>query len=387
MLFIPTLCFGQGRLYEATIKEMAQRIAQVIPSNTALAISYRTIGGHSQVWSNLQGSLEAELARQRIVMVREPGEGQQIKLTVSDSLRGLLLVAEIPGQDTNAVIILPLTDSGESPARAETSKKVEIRAELLIERDDPILDALVNEQEILVLGLSKLSVYRRSVTSEPPKEMPYELPTALPRDPRGRIATDQAGALTLLFPGSRCTGTIAQGFACYASEDLWPLTADARLRARMVPGRNYFDALSIDLKEARTVTPFFSSARTGDGPAAVLVTEGTDGTTRIYDSSLSETGTSALFGGDFVTIPGDCGPILLQVRRNEADSLVEPFEEKNEQPVPVGGAVRLQGSVTAAWPSVGARATIVCRNQATARYALYLLEVVCIGRGGDAATP
>ncbi len=366
---------------------MAQRIAQALAANTSISLTYRNLGSPVHAWPEIQRTLEGELSRQRIVIAKERDEGRQVRLTLSESLRGFLLVAEIPGQDTNAVIILPLPDGGQSPAGPESSRQVEINAELLMEQNEPILDAVFDDQQILVLGLSRLSVYQRSAVSQPPKEVPLDLPTGLPRDPRGRILSDQAGAVTLLFPGSRCTGTIAQGLACYANEELWPLTPDGRLRARIVPGRNYFDALSIDLKEALKVTPFFSAARIGDDTAVVVVTEATDGSTRIYDNSLAETNTSPLFGSDFVTISGDCRPILLQVRRPETDSLVEAVEVRNGQPVPVGGPVRLPGSVTAAWPSAAAKTMIVCRNDRTGRFALYLLEVVCTGRGDNAAAP
>jgi len=386
LLFIPALSFGQGKSFEATIQEMAQRIAGAIPPDTPVSLTFRNLGGPLHVWSELQRGLEGELARQRID-IGESGAGQQVRVTFSDSLRGLLLVAEIPGQDTNAVIILPLPRDAASANAARSNRRVEIKAELLIERAEPILDVLSQAEEILVLGTSSVSVYKRGAIAGTPKEIPFDLPTTLPRDPRGRILPDQAGAISLLFPGSRCTGTTAQGFACYANEDLWPLTADGRLRARLVPGRNYFDAVSIDLKEASTVASFFSAARMGEGPGSLVLTSGTDGTTRIYDSSVLITGSNRLFRSDFVAIPGTCGPILLQTGEEEADSVVEALEVDNQQPAPIGNAVRLPGAVTGAWPSIGNKATVVSRDPVSGRYLAYILEVLCFGRGFDAATP
>ncbi len=364
---------------------MVEGITRTIPPDTSISLDFRSLESSPYILPKVRQAIESELSRRQISVVRKPNGGLDVRLTVSRGLRGLLLVAEIPSPGTRSVIILPLSEESISTVRPQHLNKVEMKAELLIERDDPILDALITDQEILVLGPSKVSVYKRDAVSQGSREIPVDLPAPMPRDPRGRIVADQAGAATLLFPGSRCTGTPAHGFACFKSDELWPLTADGRLRGRFVAGRNHFDAASVDLRQPEPIRSFFSAGRVGEGPGAILIVEGTEGSTRIYDATLLEKGSSSLFGTQLTQIASECGPILLQVREEETESLIEVIGVENQQPIPIGDPIRLH-SVTAIWPSARAKAIVVCRNNASGRFALYLVEIAC-AEVPDAAAP
>jgi len=355
---------------------MADGITRTIPAHTSISLDLGTLEASEHLLATVRQAMESELARRGVAVVRKPNAGLDVRMTLARGLRGLLLIAEIPTPGTRSVIIALLSEESSATGRPQPAKKVELSAQLLIERNEPILDALIMEQEILVLGPAKVSVYTRDGLSRGSKEIPIEPVGTMPRDPRGRILADQAGAITLLLPRSRCTGTTAQGFACFPSEELWPLTQDGRLRARIVPGRNHFEAASVDLRPPEPIRSFFSAVRVGEGPGAILMVEGTEGSTRIYDAALLEKGASSLFGTHLTQIASQCGPIFLQVREEETESLLEVIEVKDQQPVPIGDPVRFQ-TVTAIWPSAGTKAVVVCRNNASGRFALYLVEIAC----------
>ena len=277
--------------------------------------------------------------------VREP-KPVDVAVTISENLRGYILVAEIKRGNEPAV---EMVEFRPAPAIEAPRPAVSIESKIVWEQDTPVLDLAVIGDQMLVLDTFGVSLYSRNA-GKWERAAAAPIPTNL-RDPRGRL--EVAGdTLTVHLPGLTCRGSakLATSVRC---EDGGQFTA---YRNTLAPG----EAFSIvDVG--------------GDTLLAEL-----DGRVHIYNAARAPQGVVDGWGSDFVPLTGCGGRHILATGGGDQHSadFVTLYDLVNRAAVRVSDPLEFAGPVTALWP-VGEGALAVVRNLSAGKYAAYNLALNC----------
>jgi hypothetical protein len=298
----------------------------------------------------------AEAARVQLAFERALRRNQrnpklvEVTLTISDNVKGYLLVAEIFHGDERAV---EMTSIRTEPSIAPAPAGITIVKKLLWEQSAPILDVALVADFMFVLDTAGVSRYERR-EGKWDRVGVLQAPSTV-RDPRGRF-TLEGDSLTIQLPGTTCRGTWNPSVS---------LSCDAG--SLLTPARN---TLESDAEPAH-----FSSARTKD----VLLLAEMDERTHVYDASGKPAATFDGWGSDFVAMQGGCAANRIAATSgssSDAADSIALYDVVNNAPVRLSDPAEFSGPVTALWPTrEGALA--VARNISTGRYEAYSLAVDC----------
>lgn len=275
-----------------------------------------------------------------------------VALTISENLRGFLLVAEI--RHDNGTLV-EMVDFWPDPPTVQLRPVVALERRLLWEQSAPILDLVFLSDQIILLDPTRLDHYERSAAKWELKET-AAVPPVNVRDPRGRLEVS-GDALSVELPGLICQGT-------------WKptLTIQCEEGGRFSAARN-----TVDSHDGHA--PFFNSA---DIAGQHLMTE-IDGRTHIYDASGNAAGSFDTWGSDFVPVKDSCGGSYVAATapgdRKSVDSIAL-YSLIDGAPFRVSDPAEFPGPVMALWPT-GPGAMAVVRNLSTGNYAAYALSVDC----------
>jgi hypothetical protein len=251
----------------------------------------------------------------------------EIALTISENVRGHLLVAEIKRGADRAVEMAPFDPP---PARPAAASRPTIQRRVLWQQDEPILDLLVRGDEMLVLEPGRLVQYSR-VDGQWSRGESTPVAGGNARDPRGQIGED--GAPVLLGPGNTFPGG---GNAAYYTRARW---------------RN------LD-----------------------FVAE-TDGLVHVYDASKQPVATPIgiidQWGSDVAAI--SCGLLATGAGDGASGDTVTAWDFADRRPKQITEALEMAGPLTALWPRPDGALAVV-HDLGAKRYAAYLLTLDCSGR-------
>jgi hypothetical protein len=294
--------------------------------------------------------------------LRRGGRGAtpaDITLTISENVRGLVLIAELRRGEERLVDMAEFRSSI-VPIRPRPA----LLKKLVWEQEAPMLDVALPEGNLLVLERARVVEYARPSGSW---EMiaSQDLPQANSRDPRGRMEIS-GDDMTIHLPGKSCRGTwrSALDLRCDAGDSAFAISD---LTVRFTEGRNTL--------EATGWPTFFSYAKAG----WLLVAE-TDGRTHLYDAQRQPAGIIDSWGSDFTAIDGACtgktSVLATSAAGSETSDSVALYQIEDRKPSAVSEAAELPGPVTALWPSASGAVAIV-RQLVTGRYAAYSLTLDC----------
>jgi hypothetical protein len=303
---------------------------------------------------NISSLPATEVSRAEVALTRalqSRGRGSMpvdVVVTISDNLRGYVLVAEIRRASGTVVEMMEFRLlPPAAPARAAI-----IDSKLLWEQETPILDVAVSNS-MSVLDTAGLIRYERR-DGKWERAVGVELPVAV-RDPRGRL--EMGGeSITIHEPGLTCTVSIKM-VALPQCED----------GGRFKAARN-----TQDLHDWRG--EFFTSSELG-GDSVVAEA---DGRIHIYDAAHAPQAVFDGWGSDFVIIAACGGPHIAIAGAGDAASpdSIALYDLVNHALVSVSEPIDLPGPVTAMWPA-GDGAMAVARNLSTGKYAAYSLTLDC----------
>jgi hypothetical protein len=274
-----------------------------------------------------------------------------VTLTISENVRGYILVAEIRRESESIVEMAEFQPamSATTPARAPFT----IESKQLWEQETQILDIALLADTLLVLDTAGLARYERR-DGKWQRVTAFDLPVVV-RDPRGRLETN-ADSILIHEPGMTCTVPIRMSAA-----------PECRDGGRFKAARN-----TLDLHDWRG--EFFASS---DAGADTLVAE-LDGRIHIYDDDHAPQAVFDGWGSDFAAIAA-CGGrhiVASSAGDNPASDSIALYDIANHAPVRISEPVALSGPVTALW-SAGDGAMAVVRNLSTGKYAAYNLTLDC----------
>jgi hypothetical protein len=331
-----------------TLDDAVATLAKKISSRLAPAeIARVTIRNSSSLSAAEAAKVQPALSRALQRRVREP-KPVDVAVTISENLRGYILVAEIKRENELAVEMAEFHPA--APAAPATRAAVAIESKMLWEQEAPILDLAISGDQMLVLDTAGVTLYNRNA-GKWERTASAPIPSNL-RDPRGRIQVS-GDALTVHLPGLTCSGSarLASSMRC---ED----------GGRFTAGRNTLAGPS----------EIFSTAEIGGDTLAAEL----DGRTHIYDAAHAPQGVFESWGSDFVALAGCGGRHILASAAGDqhaADS-VTLFDVRNRTPAAVSDPLEFPGPVTALWPA-GDGALVVIRNVSSGKYAAYSLALDC----------
>jgi hypothetical protein len=343
----------------------------------------------SITWRNLSSLSSAELAQARTTFetaLRDsglrPGEASptvDLKLALSENQSQYLMVAEASKGEERQVWIAAWKRT--TPASAPG---VNLEKRLLWEQPEPILDALPNGNELVVLSPGNVAIRgeRAIQTAAITTQRPW------PRDLRGHLRLMPNG-FRVYLPGVGCNGTFQPALTvdCRPADEPWTLDVLSRgvLLANFAATRNYFDGRVVVPNGMRKNLPsaFYTVAPVEDQGRPFWLLTVIDGRTLLLDTNLDPLGQIGPWGSDLAATEARCAGGT-QVIATKAGDAREPDEFRawsivNRAPVAVTPPMEMPGPVTALWSLGGSEVIAVVHNLATGKYAAYLVRVVCGG--------
>jgi hypothetical protein len=344
LLFGLAAAMAQPVTAEDAAAQLVSRVASLLPRHSTVALELQNLSTLGAIeWSNFRSLFEAELRKTGMETATGASAEPRVRVTLSDSARGLLLVAEIASPAGRQIAMLPWS----RPASPETKQRITLTKKLLWTQQEPILDVLLldSNTQMLVLSVSKVASFRLSAANwTASATASLVLPRPVPRDPRGRIESTPDGFRAYL-PGATCIGSLQPDLkiSCVPGNETWP---DAQVR--WITDRNLLES---DAAKA----PFYTAAHGLFG--------GTDG-----------------WGSDIAPIDAGkddaCGGIIAS-STSDQDSV----RAYTTQAMPASEALPLAGPVTALWPAEAlGQVTLVVRNAQTGEYEASRLGLACSAR-------
>jgi hypothetical protein len=362
-----------------------------------------------------------------------------VYVTLSQSWRNLLLIAEIQQPSGEKVVMVPLPHPPlESAAADRASEDITLTAHRTSAQTAPILSLLQgaslsgNSSYLWQLEPGRLVLYRRNPTRQfqwqllATASIPHAGPW--PRDPRALLwiarpslvdgrgtlqrapaasgdnqtsPAASAPALHVSLPGLECSTPFPAAIddpppepdaprlslTCTrtpAAGTLFPIFqgADIAAIATLTPGRNFF-AASIERGGARQqLVPFYSAAVIHDDrDQPVLLAAGLDGKTNLYDAAGNAIGSIDGWGSDLAGIQSGCGSGWQVIADKPGDwtriDAVTAYEIVEGKAVPVAEPVELPGSVTALATAPDGRSATVVVKQSNGIHETYTITLSC----------
>lgn len=350
---------NSGSLTEAAA-QVAARMSSLLPRRAIVSLEIQNLAPlQAAEWLSFRNSLQDELRKAGLETAGTPPESR-VRVTLSETSRGLLLVAEVLTGDNRQIVVLPWR----LPPAAQTTPRIVITKKTLWAQPEQILDVLMTpnpDSQMLVLSANQIVSYRLMGEKwMPVATASLALPRPIPRDPRGRLEPTADGFRAYL-PIATCSGTLQPQLrvTCSNATEPW-----ADTHVHWVADRN---TLESDGAQA----PFFTSA-------GILFAMANGHT---QDRSGQPVTGSEDWGSDIAAIESPCGagtPAVIASSASADQDEVRAYEVINGQANPASDALPLAGPVAALWPAEAhSEATLVVRNQQTGEYEASRLGLVC----------
>ncbi len=343
----------------AEAAQLASRISSLLPRGATVSLDFQDLTPLSPGESSaFRGALLDELRKAGIEIAATGQPDPRVRVFVSDSAHGRLLVAEISTGENRQVAMLPW----KAPPALNAKPRIAITQKAIWRQPEPILDFLFldSDAEMLVLSPSQVTSYRWTDGKWASAGIAsFSSPRPTPRDPRGRIEM-LGGAFRASLPGATCTGEVMAALKVACSP------GDAGLPVHWMVDRN--------LMESNVFRgPFYSEADDlfADAGGRIVDREG-----RILP------GTDA-WGSDIAATENPCGAqantvIATAAGDDQSHDQIQIYEIADGHATPASDPLVLPDQVTALWASeTKGQTTLVTRNPKTGEYEAYRLGLAC----------
>ena len=354
--------------------QLAARISSLLPPRATASFEVQNTSSlPAGPFSSFRSALEDALKKSGIEIAAAGQPDSGVRVSISENVRCILLVAEVRTGDRRETIFQPWTFA----VHVETGRpKVTLERKPVWEQPERILDfALVNsDSELLVLSAGKISLYRMA-------EGKWALASSvgishsrpLPRDPRGRLIVER-DTFRAFLPGTSCNGVseVPLVITCNPGNEPWVLDSSNRGPAvHWISDRNY-------LEFSGAQEPFYSAVSLDSGGRLVIAAS--DG--HVRDRGNEPVAGADAWGSDFTGPLQACGSNSLviadRVGDGEASDAVQAYELTQRAVEPVSEMLSLAGTVTSLW-SAGStpEVNVVLRNTKTGNYEASRLVLAC----------
>jgi len=360
------LAIGAAQSPQEIAAQLAARISSQQPRRPTVSLELQNLAAMTPAdLSTFRSALDEELRKTGLQMTATQPE-VRLRITISENVRGLLLVTEMISGENRTVIMQPWL----APPASEVKPRLRILRKPIWDQAEPVLDLLLlnSDSELLVLSPGAVSRYRMTdgkwmLTGAAALSL-ARLPA---RDPRGRIE-NAPGGFRVYLPGTTCSGALepAIKLACAPGNEMWPVNSrDASFAARWVTDRNVLESPSFPNAFYAAVNGWFSTADH-----------------RIIDRAGSPLAAPEAWGSDFASVESSCEPNPAVLASGSGDNpdrdRAQAYEIASGHATPASEPMTLPGPITALWPAETAgQVTLVVRNSKTGNYEASRLGLAC----------
>ena len=369
---------------------LAEKTAAAMGPARSFSSEVRDVSGTAPVeLADVEHAFEQDMLARGMKPVAAAGEAEA-RISISQSLAGFSLVAEIRRADAQQVAIVPV--AAEEAAARQPGMEPGLQRSVVWRQTAPLLDfdrvaADATHSFWYFLEPERLAVYEYDGTQEvlhDAQRIPRRFPT---RDLRGWIQAADATHVTVLVSGARCDAAWNPTLALDCRENpgqQWPMGA---VSWTFTPGRNYFSG-TVTLSSSLQVKfpPFYSSASpppgtSGQAPSRRIVA-GIDGQTQFFEGGAEAVSNFAGWGSDVLSVASGCGAGWQILTTGAGDwtqkDQIQLYEIRDKRAVAVGQPLELPGPTLAMWPAEdGKSARVISRNLETGSYEASIVSVAC----------
>lgn len=378
-------CIAQvsNGLAQSAVSEFAARIVSLAGPGTASLTTKNASSATAEQFAVFRKTLQRSLQEAGVRLRQSPQAASEIRVTLSENVRGLVYLAEVQqGSETRVTMMEALPAAVIATPAAST---MSLRRTLLVSREEPVLDATLmrmgSESKLAVLTSQAVVLYHQQDgkwAEEISAGIPHSQP--FPLDLRGRLVSIGERTLDAYLPGTVCSVTLVSSLHvdCRDADDAWPLGTQA---AFFYAGRNYFSGL-LRPGLGKQMAPFFSAAPLPYPSYTLWIFVGVDGQIRTHDGLREGSLGVRDWGSDLAAVHSGCGSgtqllVTASVDAGANDGL-RAFELVERQPMLAMPAMDFTGTITALWSAAdGMSATAILRNTRTAAYEVFNVSIGC----------
>lgn len=330
----------------------------------------------------------------------------QVRVTLSEDVRGGLWVAEVQEGTVTRVAMLPVRVEVEKAPRGRAN--ITLRRTVVMTEPKVVLDAQVISESsgsngdaklLVVLEPKQILIYERNPDAATDENelgagapatpwvlvQTFAVPdnAVFPRDMRGEVVAGQRHLFDVYLPGMLCkaTGMVPEAsIGCEDSDDPWPVTATQS--AFYDPSRDYFMGVLVPGFNIQ-LAPFYEAAQVPRSGGDAILLNNVDGTVSLIENrvSLPVQGTEN-WGSDLAAVQSACGTgtqvVVSGSGAAEASDSLKAYEISGREAIPVSAPLEVPGTVMAIWPSQdGNGVMVMVRMRGNAGYEVWSVSASC----------
>jgi len=309
-----------------------------------------------------------------------------IRVTLSESARERLWVAEVAEGDDAKVVMLEL---GPAPASAAKSAgALVLRKQLILTAREPVLAVLDMGLELVALEPQQIVFYAHAADGwQEQQRTNIGAQATLARDPRGMFVWENAQSFDAWLPGAHCIGgspaagsSAAWSMQCHASDDPWTIETAPSIRAFYNASRNYFTGVLVP-DPGPALSPFYSLAVLPRAAGSALLIGGIDGKVQaVENGALYPIDGTRDWGSDFAVLESGCGAgtqVIVSGSGDAPNDSLRAYEVPAAEAEPASEPLDIQGTVKALSTAPDQKSVLAIVRNANHQYEVDRVTALC----------
>ena len=376
--------------WSEAVYSLAQKSAAAVGQARSFSLDLSDVSQAAPVeLAQIRRTFEDDLTARGMKPAAPPVD-MQIQISISRTLVGFTLVAEIRRGDVQLVAIVPV--ASEESAAPQPGAQLGLERKVLWQQVSPLLDfdqiaADADHAFWYFLEPERLIVYefdggQQVLHDAQPIPRRYAA-----RDLRGWIEASDATHVSAFVGAGRCDAVWNPSLTMECRENSgqqWPM---GPVSWTFTPGRNYFSgAITVSTSLQAKFPPFYSSASplaatSGQGPSRRVIA-GVDGQAQFFEGSAEAVSAFDGWGSDIASIASACGSGWQVVATGSGDwtqkDQMQLYEIRDRKAVAVGEPIEFPGPTLSVWTTDdGKSARVISRNLESGLYEASIVSVAC----------
>jgi hypothetical protein len=376
--------------WSEAVYSLAQKSAAAVGQARSFSLDVSDVSQAAPVeLAEIRRTFEDDLTARGMKPAAPPVD-TQIQISISRTLVGFTLVAEIHRGEVQLVAIVPV--ASEESAAPQPGAQLGLQRKVIWQQVAPLLDfdqiaADADHAFWYFLEPERLLVYefdggQQVLHDAQPIPRRYAA-----RDLRGWIEASDATHVSAFVGAGRCDAVWNPSLTMECRENSgqqWPM---GPVSWTFTPGRNYFSGvITLSSSLQAKFPPFYSSASplaatSGQGPSRRVIA-GVDGQAQFFEGSADAVSTFDGWGSDIASIASACGSGWQVVATGSGDRTqkdqIQLYEIRDRKAVAIGEPIEFPGPTLTVWTTDdGKSARVVSRNLESGLYEASIVSVAC----------
>jgi hypothetical protein len=376
--------------WSEAVYALAQKSAAAVGAARSVSLDVSDVSQEAPVeLAEIRRTFEEDMTARGMKPAALPVD-TQIQVSVSRTLVGFTLVAEIHRGDVQLVAIVPVAT--EESAVPQSGAQPGLQRKVIWQQVAPLLDfdqipADADHAFWYFLEPERLIVYEFDGGQQVLRDAQPIPRRYAARDLRGRIEATDATHVNAFVGAGRCDAVWNPSSTMECREnsgEQWPMGA---VSWTFTPGRNYFSGgITVSSSLQAKFPPFYSSASplaatSGQGPSRRVIA-GVDGPAQFFEGPADAVSTFDGWGSDIASIASACGSGWQVVATGSGDwtqkDQMQLYEIRDRKAVAMGEPIEFPGPTLTVWTTDdGKSARVISRNLESGLYEASIVSVVC----------